>query len=128
MSERIEETIKLLVEEGRTKGFLSYADMNRLLEEQFIPPDSMDQVFIALEDNGIDVVEEGTAGPTEHLPARPAVTPARPPVRTQSATAAVRGVMPEKIDDPVRMYLTQMGEIPLLSRDRGDLRSPRRSS
>ena len=25
--------------------------------------------------------------------------------------------MPEKIDDPVRMYLTQMGEIPLLTRD-----------
>jgi RNA polymerase primary sigma factor len=32
-------------------------------------------------------------------------------------TMFTRGVMPEKIDDPVRMYLTQMGEIPLLTRE-----------
>jgi len=112
---RIEETIKLLIEEGRQKGVLSYADMNRLIEEQFIPPDSMDQVFIALEDNGIDVVEEAAADAVE-LPNRPAALAPRAPARTVSAAAAVRGVMPEKIDDPVRMYLTQMGEIPLLTR------------
>ncbi|MFT5284403.1 MAG: RNA polymerase primary sigma factor [Planctomycetota bacterium] len=115
MSDRIEETVKLLIEEGRTKGYLSYADMNRLMEEQFIPPDSMDQVFVALEDNGIDLVEEVSADSGPRLPTPPAVPAARTPTRAPAATAA-RGVLPEKIDDPVRMYLTQMGEIPLLTR------------
>ncbi len=113
MSERIEETIKLLVDEGRRKGFLSYTEMSRLMEDQFIPPDSMDQVFMALEDHGIEVVDEGDATITP-LPEKPA--PVGKPARVP-ATELVRGVMPEKIDDPVRMYLTQMGEIPLLTRE-----------
>jgi hypothetical protein len=38
--------------------------------------------------------------------------------RAQTPAAELtRGALPEKIDDPVRMYLTQMGEIPLLTRD-----------
>ncbi len=37
-------------------------------------------------------------------------------VKKRAAAQALKGVLPEKIDDPVRMYLTQMGEIPLLTR------------
>jgi hypothetical protein len=53
MSDKVEDTVKLLVEEGKKKGFLTYADMNKLLEDQFIPPDRMDQIFVALEDTGV---------------------------------------------------------------------------
>ncbi len=113
MSERIDETIKLLVDEGRRKGFLSYADMNRLMEDQFIPPDNMDQVFMALEDNGVEVLDEGDTGSESGLPVKGTGTSRASLI----APELIRGVMPEKIDDPVRMYLTQMGEIPLLTRD-----------
>ncbi|MCP3919956.1 MAG: sigma-70 family RNA polymerase sigma factor, partial [bacterium] len=116
MSDKIEETIKLLTEEGRRKGFLTYAEMSKLMDDQFIPPDRMDQVFIGLEDAGIEVLDDAAAEETlakESLRSGPATqAPA-----TQPATELVRGVLPEKIDDPVRMYLTQMGEIPLLTRD-----------
>ena len=44
MSDKIEETIKLLVDEGRRKGFLTYAGMAKLMEDQFLPPEKMDQV------------------------------------------------------------------------------------
>ncbi|MFT4542081.1 MAG: RNA polymerase primary sigma factor [Planctomycetota bacterium] len=119
MSDKIEETVKLLVEEGRTKGFLTYAEMSKLMDDQFIPPDRMDQVFIALEDAGVDVVEDGaTPEPAEATPAkRIAEIRGNPEPPTRRATELVRGVLPEKIDDPVRMYLTQMGEIPLLTRE-----------
>ncbi len=122
MADRVDDTIKVLIEEGRRKGFLTYAEMNKLLEDQFVPPDRMDQVFMALEDQSIDVVDDesddsgggllGKAG-TAELTASSSSTADEEVLRH----ALSRGVMPEKIDDPVRMYLTQMGEIPLLTRD-----------
>src|SRR5688572_1328262 len=58
MSEKIEDTIKLVVEEGKKRGFLTYTDMSRIMDDQFIPPDRMDQVFMALEDANIDLVDD----------------------------------------------------------------------
>ncbi|MHC4893408.1 MAG: RNA polymerase sigma factor RpoD [Planctomycetota bacterium] len=115
MADRIEDIIKLLVEEGGRRGFLTYQEMNKLLEDQFLPPERMDQVFTALEDASVDVVDEndaqetGLESPSASVPSKtkdPALTPTPEKI-----------VTPEKIDDPVRMYLTQMGEIPLLTRE-----------
>ncbi len=125
MSERIEDTIKLLIEEGRRKGFLTYADMNKLMEDQFLPPERMDQVFIALEDASIEVLDDDEApvatvsttdDDSESVPDTKKISAVAEP-EEPAETAFARGVMPEKIDDPVRMYLTQMGEIPLLTRE-----------
>ena len=123
MADKIEETVKLLIEEGRRKGFLTYPEMNKLLEDQFLPPDRMDSVFVALEDAGIDVVDEGDdrtalvdkddSEEVKKVGGRAVVAEEEPPAET----VFPRSVLPEKIDDPVRMYLTQMGEIPLLTRD-----------
>ncbi|MHC4261221.1 MAG: RNA polymerase sigma factor RpoD [Planctomycetota bacterium] len=115
MADRIEDIIKLLVEEGGRRGFLTYQEMNKLLEDQFLPPERMDQVFTALEDASVDVVDEndaqetGLESPSASVPSKtkdPALTPTPEKI-----------VTPEKIDDPVRMYLTQMGAIPLLTRE-----------
>ena len=129
MSEKIEETIKNLVDEGRRKGFLTYAEMNRLMEDQFVPPDRMDQVFVTLEDHGVEVVDDergvtatalaaGGDDPADAKknPLRAAAEAADTPKTRVASKAATRAALPEKIDDPVRMYLTQMGEIPLLTR------------
>ncbi|MCC6405940.1 MAG: RNA polymerase sigma factor RpoD [Planctomycetes bacterium] len=125
MSDRIEDTIKSLIEEGRRKGFLTYVEMNTLLEDQFIPPDRMDQVFLSLEEAGVEVVDDSEAGgddssvPDEDSEDLPIPESDNVAEEEDEAPEPVftRGVLPEKIDDPVRMYLTQMGEIPLLTRD-----------
>ncbi len=118
MAERIEDITKALIEEGNRKGFLTYAEMNKLLEDQFLPPDRMDQVFLALEDRGIDVVDDEDASEEEDLVSGNVTTSKKAKPVTEAARAVLeRVVTPEKIDDPVRMYLTQMGEIPLLTRD-----------
>ena len=119
MNDKIEETIKLLTEEGRRKGFLTYAEMSKLMDDQFLPPERMDQVFIGLEDAGIDVVDDEDAGPlASEKEALPKSVAGKSNKKKKSALPEFpRGVLPEKIDDPVRMYLTQMGEIPLLTRD-----------
>ncbi len=124
MSERIEDTVKVLVDEGRKKGFLTYSEMNRLLEDQFIPPDKMDAIFLQLEDAGVEILDDAeTAAAEDGLPSDEDEDPGikeddhAQEEEPHEATSFQRGVMPEKIDDPVRMYLTQMGEIPLLTRD-----------
>ncbi len=117
MTDTIDTTIKLLVDEGRKRGFLTHAEMNKLLEDQFLPPDKLEQVFIGLEEAGVDVIEDGDADLTTDVTAGANV--ATPPGTAAAAKAVVeasRAVLAEKIDDPVRMYLTQMGEIPLLTR------------
>ncbi|MEZ6018675.1 MAG: RNA polymerase sigma factor region1.1 domain-containing protein [Planctomycetota bacterium] len=58
MSNKIETTVKLLVEENRRKGFLTYQDMSKLMDDQFLPPDQMDQVFMGLEDAGVEVTDD----------------------------------------------------------------------
>ncbi|TAJ15848.1 MAG: RNA polymerase sigma factor RpoD, partial [Planctomycetota bacterium] len=85
-----------------------------------------DAVFVALEEAGVDVLddpepagEEAGFGDTEDeagdlLDLSEPVGAVEEPVESAPLP---RGVMPEKIDDPVRMYLTQMGEIPLLTRE-----------
>jgi RNA polymerase primary sigma factor len=115
MAEKIEQTIDLLTEEGTKKGFLTYTEINSLLEDRFVPPERMDQIFLALEEGGIEVVDDpdveaSRLAEREGRAAAKVVPEPVAPVLERSATA-------ERIDDPVRMYLTQMGEIPLLTRD-----------
>jgi len=127
MSQQIETTIETLVEEGNRKGYLSYAEINTMLEEQFIRPEAMDQLFMTLEEHGIEVIDDGnTASPVSASKVASAKSAAASKsrgamaqrgIRTESAVAVLERVMvAERIDDPVRMYLTQMGEIPLLTR------------
>ena len=118
-TDRTDDIVKLLIEEGTRRGYLTYQEMNKLLEGQFIPPDKMDQVFMALEDAGVDVVDESDAEEGGSFTTNTA-TKAEKSLAERAAEALdsplERVVTPEKIDDPVRMYLTQMGEIPLLTR------------
>ena len=114
MADKIEQTIELLLEEGNRKGYLSYSEINGFLEDRFVPPERMDQLFLTFEEQGIEVVDD----PGEEqaaIPGRSQSTPAATPAvkvgqnrsRTQPATAVLeRVVTPERIDDPVRMYLT----------------------
>ncbi|MCU0722459.1 MAG: RNA polymerase sigma factor RpoD [Planctomycetes bacterium] len=97
--DELEPKIQALIAEGKRKGFLTYDEMNKLLPEDLISPDRIDSILMILDDLGIEVLLEPEAEvPEEEAPAG-------------------REGLDQKIDDPVRMYLTQMGEIPLLSRE-----------
>jgi RNA polymerase primary sigma factor len=115
MANNLDQTIDQLTEEGNRKGYLTYAEINTILEERFVPPERMDQIFLALEENGIEVVDDAEGDNSGDREIRLAM-PTKP--ETEPATALLeRSITPERIDDPVRMYLTQMGEIPLLTRE-----------
>jgi RNA polymerase primary sigma factor len=121
MAEKTEDILKHLVDEGRKKGFLTYNEMHKILEDQFLPPDKMDALFVQLEDAGIEVLDdvEGQGGRAEKEDADGEPPPEADADGDDDVPEPIfaRSGVPEKIDDPVRMYLTQMGEIPLLTRD-----------
>ena len=112
--EKIDRDIRALVDEGKKKGFLTYDDMNRFLPEDIVSPERIDDILRTLEEMGIELVdgeeqaEVGERGIEESEEAEE---------REEEEEDLVPLESTEKIDDPVRMYLTQMGEIPLLTRE-----------
>ena len=124
MTQKQEDALKTLLDNGRTRGFVTRGELDRLMEEQFIPPDELDQLFVAMDDLEIQLISdedaqgEGLATDAEMATGSVPKEDAEPAKAKAKATKAapVKAALPEKIDDPVRMYLTQMGEIPLLTR------------
>lgn len=101
--DKLDSDLKLVLETGKQKGFLTYDEFHDLLPEE--DPEKLDDILMTLDEHGIELVEgdsrDGNAKPTEE----------------EIEDDIIEEIASEKIDDPVRMYLTQMGEIPLLSRE-----------
>jgi RNA polymerase primary sigma factor len=96
--------IKQLLKLGEEKGFLTRADLHQHLPDELVSPEELESVKILIQGLGIEVLEgpEKEAAEEEHAPA------AEPADTDRSY---------EVLDDPVRMYLRQMGQVPLLSRE-----------
>ena len=93
------EVIKTLIEMAREQGHLTYDDINDVLPEG-VSPDDLDTLYTKLQSVGIEVIthaEVEKAKPEE---------PDAPEDRSF-----------DSLDDPVRMYMNQMGKVPLLSRE-----------
>jgi RNA polymerase primary sigma factor len=89
MSDALDTSVKRLIEKGKERGYLTYEEMNDDLPDEAVSPDRLDALLMTL-----DELKPAKPTPTEELEA-----------------------VSRRIDDPVRMYLTQMGEIPLLTRE-----------
>lgn len=112
-----------LVALGKAQGFLTYDQVNEYLPDEAVNPDKLDSLLSALDDQGIELVTEA---PEEALPderplrvlaaeSLPEVEDSEPEAEP-TATRATRDDL-KWSDDPVRLYLTQMAEIPLLTRE-----------
>ena len=105
--------VAALIEAGREQGHLSYVEVNELFKDRAVDPERLDQILEILEQNGISIIDEDQAAERE---ADPAVIVDDELLRDVALPCFDDGDG-KQIDDPVRMYLTQMGEIPLLSRN-----------
>jgi len=108
--EDLEPEIIELIKEGIDKGSLSFDEINQRLPDEMIPPEKLDRILMILDEAGVnlydDVDVEGSVSADEEEDLEEEIEAELPSVSDT-----------EQIDDPVRMYLTQMGEIPLLSRE-----------
>jgi RNA polymerase primary sigma factor len=109
MDVKLEEGLKTLLESGKRKGYLTYAQI-----KAYVPDDSdsgrLDTVLQMVEEMGIDLIEESEVEERGGTPAAEAV-------QDELDLSFIDDGDGRHIDDPVRMYLTQMGEIPLLKRE-----------
>src|SRR5262245_41300906 len=115
--------VKRLIKTAKARGFVTLDQLNSVLPSQEVSPDQIEDTMSMLSDMGITVVEseepeEGAADKdgedTADEPdegARAVVAPSLP------ATTASRAEPTDRTDDPVRMYLRDMGSVELLSRE-----------
>jgi RNA polymerase primary sigma factor len=113
--DKIEDGLKALLESGKEKGYLTYGQVNDHLPDDDANPEKIDQLLILLEDQGIELIDESEAEEREGgAPAGPVLDDE---ARAELDLSFMEDEDSRRIDDPVRMYLTQMGEIPLLKRE-----------
>jgi RNA polymerase primary sigma factor len=121
----VEIALQMLLDRGRERKYITWEEMNEILPDEAINPDKLEMIMMTLEERGIEMIDEEEA---ERLGLIPESKDKKKPVgkKSQGLTPAVDERLlaaleaeesgSRRIDDPVRMYLTQMGEIPLLTR------------
>lgn len=112
--EKTTDGLKALLELGKEKGFLTYGQVNDHLPDDDANPEKIDQLLILLEDQGIELIEESEAEEREGGAPTPLLDDE---ARAELDLSFMDEEESKRIDDPVRMYLTQMGSIPLLKRE-----------
>ncbi len=107
------EDIKKLIDTGKEKGYLTYDQVNDLIPHDVHSPDDLDDLLTTIGTQGIDVLE----GPKS--PSSAALDKKFEDAEEGSEDVELDltpGAL-EKTNDPVRMYLREMGTVPLLTRE-----------
>jgi RNA polymerase primary sigma factor len=114
MADSLDTSVKQLIAKGKKRGYLTYEEMNDDLPDEAVSPDKLDALLMTLDEEGIELIDESEAEQrTEQFEDGAEPTKEKKAAKEGSELEEVG----RRIDDPVRMYLTQMGEIPLLRRD-----------
>ncbi len=127
----MDQELSSLISRGVQDGFLTYEDVNAYLPDEDVSPEKLDGLLIAIERKGIQLIDSATAKAKARLVRAPEPNVAEmrqqniKPTDSLSGHASSEGEtlaaaaveMPKPSDDPIRMYLSQMAEIPLLTRE-----------
>ncbi len=127
--EDAEQQIKVLIERGEKKGFLTYEEMNRELPDEAVSASRLEGLLATLDEMGIRLVDEADVesrqvgkaeaefeASEESLDQAESVRDKQLREDERLEKELVEAEISRRIDDPIRMYLTQMGQIPLLTR------------
>jgi RNA polymerase primary sigma factor len=112
--------VKRMIKLAKKRGFVTYAELNAVLPSEEVSSDQIEDVYAMLSEMGITVsegddpddVEEEQAAEEEEAESGDLVE------TTRTTAVATRTSEPaDRTDDPVRMYLREMGSVELLSRE-----------
>ena len=103
--------IKKMISEARARGYITYDDLNKALPPDQVSSEQIEDVMSMLSEMGINIIEDEDADEADN---------AVVVVDEGAREVALAGASTEKLDrtdDPVRMYLREMGSVELLSRE-----------
>jgi RNA polymerase primary sigma factor len=106
-NEKFEHDVDNLIEVGKEKGYLTYGDVNDILPEEVGTPDDLDDLITTIGTHGIDLLDNPKF-------------PGDKEFELEEGEDVELDLTPgtlEKTNDPVRMYLREMGTVPLLTRE-----------
>ncbi len=103
--------IKKLIDVGKEKGYLTYNEVNDLIPHDVHSPEDLDDLLTTIGTQGIDVLEGPAKMPSGGLDKAEDME-----VGEDVELDLTPGAL-EKTNDPVRMYLREMGTVPLLTRE-----------
>ena len=112
--------VKKLIKSGKARGYVTHDELNAVLPSDEVTPDQIEDTIAMLNDMGITVMEqeEGEEGAEPVDDAAPDDEESRSLVTLSlPATTETKAEPAERTDDPVRMYLREMGSVELLSRE-----------
>ncbi|RPF70219.1 RNA polymerase sigma factor RpoD [Aurantiacibacter spongiae] len=116
-----EASIKKMIAKAKRKGYVTYDELNEALPSDQMSADQIEDIQTALSDMGVQIVEsdeeaqEDDDGPEEIAPTG-SESQAETPKQNVPEKKKTTGTG-ERTDDPVRMYLREMGAVELLSRE-----------
>jgi RNA polymerase primary sigma factor len=104
--------VKKMIAKAKAKGYITYDELNRVLPSDQFASEQIEDVMALLSEMGVNVVED--EGDTED---EPAVETEKTSGSREVTTTASTSMEVDRTDDPVRMYLREMGTVELLSRE-----------
>ena len=108
IDDKFEDDIHSLIDAGKEKGYLTYGDVNEMMpDEMATSPDDIDDLITTIGTQGIDLLEGPKFGADKDF-------------ELEEGEDVELDLTPgtlEKTNDPVRMYLREMGTVPLLTRE-----------
>jgi RNA polymerase primary sigma factor len=126
-----ESLMKSLIAKGKKKGFLTYEEINESLPDDAVSAKQLEKVLGTLDEMGISLIDENDTEAQALAKGDESFEEDAEPADEEESTVQeapeseedevlekefVEGEVSHRIDDPIRMYLTQMGQIPLLTR------------
>ena len=106
--------VKNLIDLGKEKGFLTYEEVNDVLPPDVTSPEVIDDIMVLFSDMDIEILDSESA---EKRAAKKKSESASPAKEGSETISSFDDSTYGKTDDPMRMYLREMGQIPLLSRE-----------
>ncbi|WP_439521217.1 RNA polymerase sigma factor RpoD [Marivita sp.] len=106
--------VKKMIADARERGYITYDQLNEVLPPDQVSSDQIEDVMSMLSEMGIQVTEEDEEADDDDKGATDLVQTAKPGEVTLASGTSEKL---DRTDDPVRMYLREMGSVELLSRE-----------
>jgi RNA polymerase primary sigma factor len=109
--------VKKLIKTAKKRGYVTYEELNSVMPSEEVSTDQIEDIMAMFSDMGINVVDEDEVEEAE--PDTPEEESTEVAERTGTAVASKSNTREgsDRTDDPVRMYLREMGSVELLSRE-----------